>query len=475
MPPQTTSSRTGQKEALEILFHFQVVFKLAKFYEPNNRILQEQMDVFFSRLEERLGEEGEIQIFISQNSVFLNRTRVKFDFTAYPVYKFMIGEFQDREIGALTFCPSLTKDELTQFMIFLAKKEIPKDNRFDELLKDFKAASFLHILLEKLPPTEKSENKEKNAARMYFLGIYHLKEIFEQKREVLNFNLTKRWIQSMFNHIASDESFLYGLTNIKNYDEYTLNHSVNVSVLALALGRRLGLSRHELTELGVSSFLHDLGKLDIPKEILDKPAKLDPEERAIMEKHASLGAEKLIELASERGIPIRAIEVALEHHAKNDQSGYPKYIRKKSISLFSKIVKIVDYFDAITTKRIYRKEVYTKEEALKIMKEKSAQEFDPLIFKSFINLIGSFPIGSLIYLNTGEIGIVFENNPHASFAQRPKVKLITDVNGDKMDGPVVDLMDVDLNTKNFKRTIIKSLDPDEYNIQVSDYFLARAQ
>ena len=108
------------------------------------------------------------------------------------------------------------------------------------------------------------------------------------------------------------------------------------------------------------------------------------------------------------------------------------------------------------------------------MLEKGEQEFDPLLLKAFVSLIGVYPIGSLVYLNTGEVGIVTETSPHPSFAQRPKVKIIAAPNGEKMDGPVVDLTDIDAETRKFKATIVKTLDPDVYGIQVADYFVARA-
>lgn len=471
----TFPSKIGIKDAAELLLRFQTMFKLVKYYEPNNTMVQEQMGPFHELIKGVFEQGQALQINVSQTSVFVNRTRIKFDSGSFHVYKFLTGQFQEWQLGTLTLMEGLTREELTRFMVFLANMEVPKEEPFEHLLREFKADSFPHISIETPGLTESSQNRDRNAARAYFLGIYHLKELFERNREILNFNLTKRWIQSMFNHITTNEAFVQGLANTKNFDEYTLNHSVNVCVLALALGRRLGLSRQELTELGISAFLHDLGKLEIPREILDKPAKLDASERSVMEGHARFGAERLVEMARSRNVPVHAIQVALEHHSRADLSGYPKYVHKKDISLYSKIVQVADIFDAMTSKRVFRKNVFTKEEALSLMLEKSGKEFDPVILKAFISMVGVYPVGSLVFLNTGEIGIVFANNPHASFAQRPKVKVIADAEGNKMDGPVIDLTEVDPASRKFTWTIIKTLDPDAYEIPVSDYFLARVQ
>jgi len=296
-----------------------------------------------------------------------------------------------------------------------------------------------------------------------------------KKEERIPLNTTRRLMQSMFNHIVANESFIYGLTNIKNFDEYTLNHSVNVCLLSISLGRRLGLDKNELVDLGISAFFHDFGKTEIPKEILVKPGQLDKQEREIIEKHPYLGAEKLVQLKEFSYLPVRAINVAMEHHVKEDFSGYPRYQIKKDINLFSKIVKICDFFDALTTERPYRKRAFTRDEVLKMMTEKSGLEFDPVLLKVFVNMMGSYPVGSLVLLDTGEIGIVFEVNLDPANLNRPKVKIIADKEGKKIDGDVVDLTEADSQTKLYIRTIIKVLDPKKYNIRVSDYFLAQAQ
>ena len=466
----------AHKEALEVLVRLFVILKLAKVFKSNNDNFQDQIRALNGLLQKKLQLDGEVRIRFVQNYFFLGRFRLKFDFSNYHVYKYFVGEFRDRELGVLLFMPGLGLDELTRFVLFLAKSEASQEeDRFARFSEEFRAAEFPHIDVATIEVAEDEKTRRRNAAKMYFMGIRHLHEVFENAAAFRTFHVTKRWIQAMFNHLSVDEAFVYGLTNIKNFDEYTLNHSVNVCVLSVALGRRLGLSRRELAELGVSAFFHDFGKLDIPQDILNKPAALDAEERAVMEKHAPLGAEKLIEIQKSRNIPLAAIQVALEHHLKPDLSGYPIILRKKSLSLFSKIVKIVDYFDAITTKRVYRPAALTRENALSLMLEKSGVEFDPLILKAFIVMVGSCPIGSLVALNTGEIGIVTEGNPQLSFAQRPKVKLITDPTGRKRDGPVVDLTDVDASTRLFKRTIVKSLDPETYGIRVADYVLAGTQ
>ncbi len=474
MIPAWKESRVAPKTGLDLLVRFHNLLKVATFFEVNNDSFLDQLRLMWDILDNGLREHGDLTILVRRSAIFVNRTRVKFDYGTFHVYKFISGEFSERGIGTMTFYRELTDRELASFVHFLARRERKPEEGFEELAADAEGQGIKHIDLGPVLPEDKEAGQERKAARMYLLGIAHLKEIFEKEKEVLSFNVTRRWIQSIFNHITLDESFMHGLTNIKNFDEYTLNHSVNVCVLSVALGRRIGLTRRELVELGLSAFLHDLGKLDIPKEILDKPAKLDAEEWAIMEKHSHLGAERLIEIKIERGIPSRAVEVAMEHHIQPDLAGgYPKFQRKRRLSLYSKIVKITDFFDAMTTKRVYRPVAFSREAVLELMREKSGEEFDAVILKAFTDMIGAYPVGSLVALDSGEIGIVFEANAHSAFNLRPKVKIISDKQGKKIDGRIVDLTDIDSQTRRFRRTILKALDPEKYGVDVASYFIAR--
>jgi putative nucleotidyltransferase with HDIG domain len=468
--------KSFQKAAVELLIRFHIVTKNAKLYEPNNAMFQEQSKMLFTSIESFLKQEDAASFQVRQSALFFNNVRLKFALGTYPIFKFILEEFRLREISALSFLPGLTLEEVARFIAVFGKREKKEEMAFAKLQADLEDADISHVNLEAASATETFTSLQKDTARIYFLSILHLKESFErdQRNEKIQINTTRRLMQSIFNHLVDNESFIYGLTNLKNYDEYTLNHSVNVCMLALALGRCLGLSRSELVDLGIAALFHDLGKLDTPADILNKPAKLTDEEREIMERHSHQGAEKLIHLKEFRRLPLRAIHVALEHHIKEDLTGYPRYFKKVDVNLFSKIVKVVDFFDAVTTKRVYRSKVYTRAEALTLMLEQSGAEFNPVILKAFVNLMGVFPIGTLVALNTGEVGIVFALNSDQKLVLRPKVKLIADAQGNKIDGEIVDLSEVIPGTRKHARTIVKALHPDVYEVEVADYFLAQA-
>ena len=477
-PSGDADVKAFQKAAVELLIRFYVLNKIAKIHDPKNDAFQEQGRLLFGSLERLLAEEEEdVCLRIRHSSLLLNSVRLKSSMGTYPIFKSVMDELRLRELDAVAFKPGLTLEELFRFMPIFARRDKKEGSTYARLQADLDAADTVHVALEKASELKTPSNLNRNTARIFFLSIVHLKESFQrnQKDQGIKVHTTRRLMQSIYNHIVDNESFVFGLTNLKNYDEYTLNHSVNVCLLSTALGRRLGLNRGELVDLGIAAFFHDLGKLETPLAILNKPDKLDAGEREIMEQHPFKGAEKLVLLKESRRLPLRAIHVAMEHHIKEDLTGYPRYFDKGDVNLFSKIVKVVDFFDAITTKRVYRTKVYTRSEALNLMLEQAATEFNPVILKAFINLMGAFPIGSLVALSTGELAIVFELNPDPKLVLRPSVKLITDTAGNKIDGDVVDLTERDPATGRFARTIAKALNPADYGVEVSDYFLAQAQ
>jgi len=464
----------------EIFIRFSSALRTAQIYEPNNLAFIEQLSPLFTSIRNILANEGKAIFQFQENTLFFNKNRVKFDYISYHNFKFLADEFRKKEIGTVGFEPGLDDENLAQFIVLLANSKAEKENPFEDFQAELENKEINHIFIVKTHPYEIATQMDdvqvkQSAKNVFFKSMTHMKESFnrEKQQKKIHLKTSRRLIQSIVNIISQDESFMIGMTSIKNYDEYTVNHSTNVCVLSVSFGRRLGLNKEELINLGLSAFFHDIGKLEVPKEILDKKGKLTKEERKTIEKHTFHGVAKLINLKEFSYLPVNALYVALEHHLWANLSGYPKYWKRDKVNLYSKIVKMCDFFDSITTERPYRKHVLTKEAALGLMLAKSGTEFDPVLLKVFANMIGVYPIGSLVALNTGELCIVTEANPEVAFVLRPKVKLITDQNGNKIDGEIVDLTDKDPEAEEYKRTIIKSLDPNEYNIQPSDYFLAQ--
>lgn len=254
------------------------------------------------------------------------------------------------------------------------------------------------------------------------------------------------------------------LTQLKHQDKYTAQHSLNVCILAILLGRELNFSVEELNSIGLCALLHDIGKMKVPLEILNKPGKLDDDELEIMRKHPEFGHDILMAATH---IDRDAVDVAYGHHEHLSGTGYPRGVDKSELSIFTKIVAVVDAYDAITSDRVYQKG-RSHFMALDILVKGMNVEFEPDLVIQFINCIGYYPQGNLVELTSGEIGIVVEQNKNDRF--KPKVLLILDENKNTVNGRILDLA---LNVSDINRVpyeIKQVVRPQDYNIDLIRFY-----
>ncbi len=264
--------------------------------------------------------------------------------------------------------------------------------------------------------------------------------------------------------LHSPDAFLW-LSQLKDSDAYTAQHSLNVCVLSIVLARQIGMTETQLNQVGLCGMMHDMGKMLVPSEILNKPGKLEPDELAIMQSHTTLGYELL---KSSKGMFYGAVDTALSHHERQDGQGYPNKASASKLSIYSNIVAIADIYDAITSDRVYQKG-RTHLEATKIMLDVSGSHLHNKLVVKFIESLGSYPPGCFVLLSNGCIGLVIEQNNR--FKLRPKVLVVLGANGaSALDEYVIDLAakspDVDKDALSIKE-IIK---PAEYNIDSQKYY-----
>jgi putative nucleotidyltransferase with HDIG domain len=228
-----------------------------------------------------------------------------------------------------------------------------------------------------------------------------------------------------------DRNSLMALTALKRHDNYTFTHMVNVSVLTMALARSLNIQGSLLREFGVAALMHDIGKVKLPSEILEKPDALTPAEFTLMKRHVIDGAH-ILRVTPE--MPALAPLVAFEHHLRQDLSGYPEHISPRKLNLCTMIVSIADVYDALRSNRVYRRAMPT-DRVRAIMAERTSPAFNQTLLRRFINLIGLFPVGTLVRLNTDEIGVVVHEHPSDPF--RPQVKVVRDSKGEPLEEPLL--------------------------------------
>ncbi|WP_305075816.1 HD-GYP domain-containing protein [Propionivibrio sp.] len=229
-------------------------------------------------------------------------------------------------------------------------------------------------------------------------------------------NATKL-VEEIADSVTRNPGALISLARLKTADDYTYLHSVAVCALMIALGRQLKLDEELIRKLGIAGLLHDLGKAMMPMEVLNKPGKLSDDEFRIMKSHPEEGC-KLLQ--DSQGIDDITFDVVLHHHEKTDGSGYPKGLKDKEISLYAKMGAVCDVYDAITSNRPY-KAGWCPAESLRRMAEWANGHFDPTVFQAFVKSLGIYPIGSLVRLNSGRLGLVIEQSARSLLTPRIKV------------------------------------------------------
>lgn len=236
----------------------------------------------------------------------------------------------------------------------------------------------------------------------------------------------KENIYRIINEIISDDGILANLYSIKSVDDYTFEHSINVCVLSLIIGTRLGYNMVRLLDLGVGSILHDIGKVRIPEEILKKPSKLTAEEFDEIKKHTVYGYDIL---KNNKNISMISSFIAMGHHERYDGSGYPLQIKGENIHQCARIVAVADVFDALSSDRVYRKRLKPSE-VIDYITSLGSHHFDQVIVDSFINCISIYSVGTGVLLNTRERGFVVDINKKVP--TRPVVRVIYNEKGEKL-------------------------------------------
>jgi len=302
------------------------------------------------------------------------------------------------------------------------------------------------------------------ARQVYKAAKLIIQQAMEDVRmgRALNMEAVSEVVENMSDSILRNPDALTSLTRLKQFDEYTFFHSVNTSALALSVGRHLGYERVPLLQLGTGVLLHDIGKTLIPVEILNKPGRYEAGEFEIMKQHALRGAEIL---ANTTGLNDMFLKPTLEHHERIDGTGYPHRRSKADISQFGLIAAIVDIYDAVTSDRCYHKGK-TPHDTLQMLYKLGAQgHVDGTLVQQFVQVVGVYPVGSCVLLNTGETAIVKQFNHQAPI--RPLVVLITDEAGHHRSTP----HDLDLaaELRQEKQTIASILDPATLGIDPRTY------
>ncbi len=458
-----------QTSAANIINQIAIALRTGRIHSTDNIAFTDIADKLVVLINEQITQGNNIVLQLRGDFFYFEDQRVRYSPKHLLNFDYLSEEFKKIELGTVIIKQKLSVEEIKIFV-----NSFIETNFQHESFEDFneKISSISNIELQKLAEIgiEGKSDVRRSVRKTYFNAVFYVKGVINKVKagEEVNIKKAKRVITSIVNTIIDHEQILLGMTTIKDHDEYTYFHCANVSILSVSLGQHLGLNRKMLIDLGIASLFHDIGKTDVPNKILNKPTELIDSEWRIMRKHPTWGVKSLLKLRDIDELTIRAAFAAFEHHMNSNNSGYPRLKTPAEMDLFSKIVTIADRYDAMTSARVYTKTPLTAEKALSILMEKAGKEIDYLIYKYFVNMMGIYPIGSLVKLDTNELGLVFENNQQS--LSRPRVMLITDSKGNLIEGSVIDLTEMNDENK-YARTVTKIMDPKKYGINIAEYLL----
>ena len=450
--------------------------RAVKLYPVGNALVQRAVDDLVSVTKELTASEQELELRVSGEFIFVNGVRLRLDLDNFAAFSHVLSVFRVCGVGVLSVAEATApRDWIVLLAALQGQGTTAPADRFHEVLEKLEGAQVASLTLAE-PGEESGEDREaskERAKRTYARSVAVTKELMTSVRlgKSPNVKRIKRVVQGIVDQILNEETSLVGLTTIRDYDEYTFTHSVNVCIFSVALGKRLGLSKLQLYDLGMAALFHDIGKSRVPLDVLNKAGGLTDQEWRTIADHPWLGVLALFQLRGAQEYPYRSMVVAMEHHMKSDLTGYPRPLRPRQQSVYSKIVAVADGFDAATSRRAYQTVPYTPADVMKELRDNPRRGMDPVVVKAFINLTGIYPTGTVVVLDTFELGIVHAVNPLPDMLARPIVRIISDAMGNLLQpGELVDLATRAADGA-FQRTIIKTENPERLGIRVSDYFI----
>jgi len=335
----------------------------------------------------------------------------------------------------------------------------------NEALTDSSAAAHLHdTLIEEKYPVEQeistiypTYEKTQLVTREFFNAM--------AEGQLVDLNKVDETLNDMVDSIERNSDALLWLARLKQTDDYSYNHALNVSIMLMALANFMALPKKQIKDLGLAGLLQDIGKVKIPKDLLQKREKISAEEYEIFKKHVDY-ALALLEVTN--NISSTTMIAVSQHHERIDGSGYPFQLKGKQISLPGQIAGLIDTYCALTSNKAYAKGVYNQSALEKIHALRDSK-FDGHLIDQLVQFLGMYPVSSLVELNSGEIGVVIQQNSVRRLL--PKVMIL--LNPDKTKNeypPTLNLINAPLTPSGEPYKIVRGLPPDSYGLNINNYF-----
>jgi HD-GYP domain-containing protein (c-di-GMP phosphodiesterase class II) len=367
--------------------------------------------------------------------------------------------------GSVTFMRGVDRDEMVRVMRVLAS-DVPGIAKLGGIDAAMRAAAAEHVrvaavsVAEREEPTRSGEEREE-ARESYRVALEVMRDLERmiQANGTIHAAPVRGVVRSLLDSVLTNRYAMLELSGLKNYDEYTFYHSINVTILSLALGAMIVRDNRFLSSLGAGALMHDIGKVVIDVATLNKPGALSSDEWTEVRKHPAYGAEQAVRTA---GLDKAAVVIILEHHMRFDGCGYPQRFPIRRQRLASRIVAVADAYDAMTSQRSYSA-ARLPDEAMSVLASNAGSAFDSALVRLFVTMMGCYPPRSVVRLSTGETGVVLV--PNETHPVEPRVRVFA-----APDGTMVQPFDLDLSEEaDDGRSIVRCLDPAGLNVDVEDF------
>lgn len=456
------------------------LLQITKIHQDNNDLLLDAVSKFVRLIKKLDDDHTGLDLLLSEGRFYYQSTKLALRPANAKLFNNLVRFFEEREIFGIHFQPDRvggTVQTIVSFFRFLDRATVHEQPSAWLTEKIFEhGLKWVSVYQSPLsdPDEDPGEDAKKKAVvrKSYARVLGSIKDVARKlsANQSAGMRNSVRLVQKMVDIISADETFFLGISTIRLYDDYTYTHSVNVAILAMCLGKSIGLSHISLERLGLCGLFHDLGKVEIPIEILNKRGELREEEYNLLKTHTMHSARLILRLKAKCDRKNKILVPPFEHHMGYDNSGYPQARTGNRTSLFGRILTITDVYDAITSPRIYRKELLSPDKAIQKMMSGSGTHFDPILLKVFAEMMGVYPTGTLLKLVDGQFGIVIKRSRRDR--ARPIVQILEPNSGNEFrKGPILDLSKRNRQTGQFQHTIAESLHPSALGIQAAEFIL----
>jgi putative nucleotidyltransferase with HDIG domain len=445
-------TRIGQYD--ELLRRFASGVRAAQLYAPDHPLVGRNVEGLLAVLKVLHAAQPSVAIGIVGTQLIVADTPMS---RASLGMAELVKRLKDHFIERVAFERGVTEQEIAPFILALAslggKTEVPES-----------AWHFAHIKVGRITAEERRTDgigSDMAAIRKLYSNAVSVAQVAWESTETEgapDLPTALQAIEGLADAVTQNRTALVALTAMRNYDNYTFTHMVNVSILTMGQARALGIDGRLLREFGLSALMHDIGKVRTPKEILNKPDKLTDDEFAIMRRHTVDGAEILRRTPE---MPILAPVVAFEHHLRQDGTGYPVNAKRDGLNLGTMLCGISDVYDAMRSQRAYQ-QAFPTDRILAVLKRNDGTQFDQNLVRRFVQLLGIYPPGNLVKLTTGEVAVVTE--VHAPDPHRPRVRVLCASDGTRLDLPYNRNLWETARGGDEGASIVAPLDPADYGI-----------